>query len=269
MAGLSTASLIQDLVFAIGLSLGSNSETVQFKKSFSTPGLQQVEECQFVFSGSTIPPSATLSLAIFGADSLMVWRCWYLYQDSRRPVNFFIGALLIIMFISSLGFTCFTLAKPNFLISGIPWELILATVLINIVLSVLIVVRLLSHERLMKAVLGPQRGPSPFKRVISICVESCALIIAGGALCIVAVTVPRASMAMPIVFPLMTHICVISPLLLIVRVAEGRAHSTTTLTAPSGVADPNERSGRRRHQPIEFLNLTSTVQEQSIPNLPP
>jgi hypothetical protein len=54
------------------------------------------------------------------------------------------------------------------------------TIGVNFALSIMITCRLLVHERAMKAVFGEERKVSPFKKVMAICVESCALIILCG-----------------------------------------------------------------------------------------
>ena len=79
-------------------------------------------------------------------------------------------------------------------ISGMLLILIVVSMVINLILSLMITFRLLSHERQTKAILGMRKGPSPFKKVMAMCVESCVLIIIGGMLC-VATTVVQLSSA--------------------------------------------------------------------------
>ncbi|KAF8160317.1 hypothetical protein BJ912DRAFT_1050034, partial [Pholiota molesta] len=125
--------------------------------------------------------------------------------------------------------------------------IIVDTIGVNFALSIMITCRLLVHERAMNAVLGEERKVSPFKKVMAICVESCALIILCGSV-FLGTYLPTENIdlvAERIASTIMAHICVISPLLLIVRVANGRAHSTTI---PSfSTEGPDFRNDSARH----------------------
>ncbi|KAF9475590.1 hypothetical protein BDN70DRAFT_898039 [Pholiota conissans] len=102
MFGISTTSLIQDIFYTIGLSLGSNSKI--FQTVTLLPDGAQIANCQFdEYGGRVIPPTITLSLALFGADSLMVWRCWVLCQGTCRTIRISINCLLTLSLIISVG----------------------------------------------------------------------------------------------------------------------------------------------------------------------
>ena len=125
----------------------------------------------------------------------------------------------------------------------------LVSSLVNIILASLIVLRLVRHQRHVRRVLGAEHG-SAYSKVITVCVESSTLIVA---VCIVLVlTQPTGSEFIPLL--LLPHICVgglendsminarlrffvrniiqvISPLLIVYRVAKG--HDTTTTLPPS------------------------------------
>ncbi|KAF9476748.1 hypothetical protein BDN70DRAFT_153023 [Pholiota conissans] len=289
MAGISTASVVQYIVL---------SETFYPGKviiSFIQGDVStHPTECTYTSPIPFITSSATISLAIFGADSLMVWRCWVLYQGIYRPLEVCIKCLLLILWLSSLAFVCKIFSNLQFL--GIPemvMMLIFVSMVINLVLSLMIIFRLLFHERRMKAILGAQKGPSPFKKVMAMCVESCVLIIIGAILCVTSTVLSFSSanrsvgslvtsldlivivnqvtsvdLAL-ISFALLPHICVISPLLLIVRVVNGRAHSTTTPTlSDCTTAPPNNH--RQRHS-IRFappISTTGTDEESNNIILP-
>jgi hypothetical protein len=96
----------------------------------------------------------------------------------------------------------------NILLSVLP--LLGATVMTNLLLSALILSRLLGHERWMKKTLGvhEKSSASPLRRIITICVESCGLIIACG-LFVLAVIWHDSTLnllAVPLTF--LPHICV-------------------------------------------------------------
>jgi hypothetical protein len=102
----------------------------------------------------------------------------------------------------------YRLASPD--IAAVNQPLITLTMVINFILSMMIVGRLLVHERDMRATVGVRRGPSPFKKAISICVESCAMIVwCGAVITATAKSGNRAAAMMATVpFALLTHICV-------------------------------------------------------------
>jgi hypothetical protein len=96
--------------------------------------------------------------------------------------------------------------------------------LVNIILALLIVLRLIHHQRHIRKVLGADHE-SPYSKVITICVESSALIVIfSGAY--TALVFEQAYLS-TIPFLLLPHIFVISPLLIVYRVAQGRAMTTT------------------------------------------
>jgi hypothetical protein len=122
----------------------------------------------------------------------------------------------------------------------------------NITLASLIILRLVRHQRHVRKVLGAEHG-SPYFTVITMCIESSALIVIFSAVYIVIVLmrpIQTGSVFAPLL--LLPHICVgglgsydflctsriffvrniiqvISPLLIVYRVAKGR---TTTTTLP-------------------------------------
>jgi hypothetical protein len=156
----------------------------------------------------------------------------------------------------------------NILLSVLP--LLGATVMTNLLLSALILSRLLGHERWMKKTLGVHAKPSasPLRRIITICVESCGLIIACG-LFVLAVIWHDSTLnllAVPLTF--LPHICVsiyywnqrgfanrshfwqaISPFLIIIRVANGRAPSSTNV--PMSTTGGGEMNGSQL-PPLRF-----------------
>ncbi|KAF8153637.1 hypothetical protein BJ912DRAFT_1152286 [Pholiota molesta] len=175
--------------------------------------------------------SITLPFAVSGADGLMAWRCWVLYQGVRRPLRVSVCCILTFLIICSLASAALTLILPNGNFAPAT-PLLAVTTTVNLVFSALIVSRLLYHERCLQTLLGVQeKGTSPVRRVIAMCVESCALIVVFS-VCALGMgwslndTVWNLS---TVPLTLLPHICVISPFLIIIRVANGRAPATTQL----------------------------------------
>ncbi|KAF9476747.1 hypothetical protein BDN70DRAFT_152992 [Pholiota conissans] len=288
MTGISTASLVQYLVLSETL-YSEAARGVMISVIGGNIG-EDATKCTYTAPAYFISSSPTISLAIFGADTLMVWRCWVLYQGIYRPLEVCIKCLLLLLWLSSMAFVSMTFINLQSLgISGMLLILILVSMVINLILSLMITFRLLFHEKRTKAILGMQKGPSPFKKVMAMCVESCVLIIIGGMLC-VATTVVQLSSAIRsiglfdtspdldasvnkvsfvdlayIALALLPHICVISPLLLIVRVANGRARSTTMPTLSEHMA-ATQHNKSHRLQSIQFARPTSTTETDERSN---
>ncbi|KIM43523.1 hypothetical protein M413DRAFT_382906 [Hebeloma cylindrosporum] len=167
---------------------------------------------------------AMLPLTMWGADVFMIWRCVILYQDVARVPRILVIVLLSLLSILSLGSGVMTFialtTDPIF-----TRVLIMCSTLVNIVLAALIILRLIYHQRHIRKVLGMAHG-SPYSKVITMCVESSALIVIfGGVYTVLAFEQGNGSVLIP--FLLLPHICVISPLLIVYRVAKGRAVTTT------------------------------------------
>ncbi|KAJ3496260.1 hypothetical protein NLJ89_g10511 [Agrocybe chaxingu] len=185
---------------------------------------------------------------LWEADGMMIWRCLILYDGISRPRYRALVGVLAGISLLSLGErlripllpTTLISAKPiegwgvALLIPGIfykvgimgesgPTSVALAilpavTVFNNVVLASLISFRLVWHQNRTRRLLGKAYG-SPYKRVISICVESCSLIIVVNII-FLALLVNLSPDAL-IVESLLTHTSVISALLVLHRVAKG------------------------------------------------
>ncbi|CAA7270514.1 unnamed protein product [Cyclocybe aegerita] len=93
------------------------------------------------------------------------------------------------------------------------------TALVNTTLAMLVSLRLYLHQKHTRKILGSEYG-SPYSRIITICIEACALIVICECLFIVLFFVPGRSSTIP--EQLMVHVSVISPLLIISRTARGK-----------------------------------------------
>jgi len=94
------------------------------------------------------------------------YACFYAYPTSEGSKPHIYTFTLAIG-----GFTIFTFSPIDVFYPG----LAIVTVLVNLIFATLIVVRILNYQRQISKLLGKAYG-SPYTRIISICVESCALI---------------------------------------------------------------------------------------------
>jgi len=87
------------------------------------------------------------------------------------------------------------------------WIVSLST-FVNIILAFLIILRLVHHQQHIRKVLGAEHG-SPYSKVITMCVESSALIvIVGGAYVVLCFRPGWANGSVIVPFLLLPHICV-------------------------------------------------------------
>ncbi|KIM43508.1 hypothetical protein M413DRAFT_25866 [Hebeloma cylindrosporum] len=153
-----------------------------------------------------------LPLTIWGADGFMV--CKVFVTFIALPIAHEAQACGVMMFLS--------LTADDILAT----VLILFSTLVNIILAALIILRLIHHQRHIRKVLGAQHG-SPYSKIITMCVESSALIVIFSGVYSVISLAEADGPSELIPFLLLPHICVISPLLIVYRVAKGRAVTTT------------------------------------------
>jgi len=161
--------------------------------------------------------SLCVTFASWGADGFMLWRCAVLYEGISRPRRLATLTILILLGAASLGFCTYFLINTN----GELLEMItIITTIINIIAAILIAARVLYFQRYIKAAANSERN-SQYTTIIVICIESAALIILFSILYIVLVIIQS-----PVSFIFMqdlVHINVISPLLIVYRVALGKA----------------------------------------------
>ncbi|KJA17521.1 hypothetical protein HYPSUDRAFT_57661 [Hypholoma sublateritium FD-334 SS-4] len=148
---------------------------------------------------------------IWATDGLMFYRTVVLYQEIPKAKRYTLLSIPAVLFMVSAGRDdpgVSSLVKVGLCVVG-------ATFTSNIALCFLIVVRLHYYQKRMEGVFGRKRG-SPYRRIIVICVESCAFIVAivllGAVLCSISHPARRQS---------------ISALMLVSRVAQGRAVDTS------------------------------------------
>ena len=187
---------------------------------------------------------------------LQIWRCVILYQDVARGPWILVIVLLSLLSAVSLGRSIskfsFPLAQETpvcgvMMFLRYPHQpLIIFSTVVNIILALLIIHRLVHHKRYIQKVLGAEHG-STYSKVIAMCIESSALMVIFGSICIVLGSLNENGLFIPLL--LFPHTCVsglkfydaclrifvrnvilfqvISPLLIIYRVANGRGATAT------------------------------------------
>ncbi|KAJ3505394.1 hypothetical protein NLJ89_g7441 [Agrocybe chaxingu] len=164
-------------------------------------------------------------VALLGADGLMMYRCMIIYQGVSRAYRIALRCLLTVM---SCVVVAVGVMLPICIFTDLPFllgdakmvflVLVALTTLVNITLAMLVTLRLHRHQRDTRKILGREYG-SPYSRTIALCVESCALIVVFD-LIFIALAFEQANASM-IPEQLLAHVSVVSPLLLIARVARG------------------------------------------------
>jgi len=174
------------------------------------------------------------------ADGLLVYRCFVVWSTERfcyyimaLPVltflaNIAIGIVMLIGTWQSALFSGITFTIPDFSIS----------VAINVLVTLLIVGRLLVTRRQIKAALGPEHSKI-FTSIAAMLIESAALFSVTGLIFIVAFA--RQSKVQDLILPSLGLVQGIAPMLIILRVAQGRAWSNE-LSSAIEFASQSQRS---------------------------
>ncbi|KAF5330953.1 hypothetical protein D9619_005410 [Psilocybe cf. subviscida] len=229
-------------------------EAIRIAASAVVPGMTS----SFVGAGSSTTVDLlpiTLPVAVWGADGFLIWRCLVLYGEigrvKRAILYTFLGSLALMKLICGCIFYYYI--SPAHASSSVDKLLAVQLLVLsstsagNILVSVLITARLLYAERLSAAFQNPDltRADSPYMKALVICVESSGMIAIVALVGVVAtVTLPHEySQISPMILP---QLCVISPLLIVYRIARGR-ESHLIRQADTQVADT----------PIAFTNATT------------
>ncbi|KAF8880530.1 hypothetical protein BD779DRAFT_1675876 [Infundibulicybe gibba] len=159
-------------------------------------------------------------LSNWGADSLLLWRCWVIYRDCSVPKWLFLSALSALPLVS-LGILLLA-ENPE---SPLETTLIrygAITLALNVVTTLSIVGRLLVYRRRIVKVLGKSQTLN-YSSVVSMLIESAALVVVFYILFLIPslLSYPISS----IVYPSIVQVQIIAPFLIIFRVAQGKAWS--------------------------------------------
>ncbi|KIM47135.1 hypothetical protein M413DRAFT_23397 [Hebeloma cylindrosporum] len=158
-----------------------------------------------------------LLVAMCGADWFMIWRCLVLYQDISQVPRVAIILLLSLLSLASLVFGIAVFVEDvTFMVELIDAyaAFMSLSAFANIILATLIVVRLVYHQRNVRNALGAEHG-SPYTNIITIGLYASMYFWMDSPL------------GTNFMFDITPHICVISPLLIVYRVALGRAVAPT------------------------------------------
>jgi len=157
-----------------------------------------------------------ITFASWGADGFMLWRCAMLYEGISRPRRI---ALLSVLGILALISLASGLGIPS--LDGFYFFLAITavTVFLNLITTTLITLRILYFDRYIRKTAGLESN-NPYMRIITICVESSALIFVFGLIYLILYFTANHASIIPL--QLLVHVYVISPLLIVYRVARGR-----------------------------------------------
>ncbi|KAF8891397.1 hypothetical protein BD779DRAFT_201319 [Infundibulicybe gibba] len=174
---------------------------------------------------------------LFSSELFMVWRCWVVWCSVGRRTAYLVITFPLLMLLAALatGAVFLTsLAHPTSrfeLLGGtytVAWDLAYYTLIIgtNVVLTVLILIRLTAHKRLMPTSLARTQGA--YTSLITMMIESSAAYSIIGAACLI-----TSGMNSPAYLPFVSATVSaqqISGYLIIARLAHGQAWQTDTAT---------------------------------------
>jgi len=203
-------------------------------------------ETEYLFQNGLVGALCT-TFANWGADWFMLWRCAMLYQGVSRPRRIALITVLVFMALMSLASGILNLVFGEFfflVITGI-------TVILNFVTAILITCRILYFSKYIGKAVGLQHN-SPYATIIIICVESSALIVVFGLIYFILFFQQGNASYIPM--QLLVHVYVMSPLLIVYRVASGRV--VTIRQKPSAETRPA----------VSALNFGSELQTLSLIN---
>ncbi|PPQ93133.1 hypothetical protein CVT25_003665 [Psilocybe cyanescens] len=224
MVSLSTGAMVQEIIFMMRDVLPKTTEDARS----SMADLSSLRGIPLSFPFTTWGADGVLVSRPF---NLIICSHWDLLKTNMATSHFLGGDL--ILFIPSRV----SRLSPGTGVSVIA----MSTLLCNSFLSGLVVSRILHYDRSLKRS-GLSNHDSGYNRIVAMCIESSVLIVV---VSLVFIIFAYGSFSLYISFPLfiLPHICVISPLLIIFRVAQGRAYSFSSIN--------NSRS-RNEESDIQF-----------------
>ncbi|KZV92734.1 hypothetical protein EXIGLDRAFT_577114, partial [Exidia glandulosa HHB12029] len=162
------------------------------------------------------------------ADAFVLWRCFIIWNSNILiilfPVLMFLGTFVCGIFVmvqtSQPGANLWTRVTVNFLIPYFSLSIAL-----NIIVTLMIVGYLFSHRRSIEASIGKQHAKQ-YTSVIAMVTESAALYSVFSIIFIIAYG--RNDPAQNLFLPALGQVQCIAPLLILLRVAYGRAYTEAT-----------------------------------------
>ncbi|KAH7910908.1 hypothetical protein BJ138DRAFT_48492 [Hygrophoropsis aurantiaca] len=225
-------------IFALGtIYMAFNAQITQmgFINNREYPG----GPADFESNTSSPPLNSAFVISNWCADAMMIWRCIVVYRDSRlSPLVILFGGLMLLASVVTGCLWLVIVSSPaqdatGWMSFSFLFPYLSVSLAINVIISILTAGRLLYHRRRILHVLGPGHG-ALYTSFAAMIVESAAVYSVVSLLYLIpyAVNSPLANAFMQI----LGEAQIIAPLLIIYRVAEGKAWSrnhTTQVIATS------------------------------------
>lgn len=218
-----------------------------------------------------VVPSVVFALNNWLADGLLLYRCFITYSNNYWIIAF---PFLIYLATYAMGIAfifqiarplSFELADGGIMDFGTPYYAI--SLSLNIILTLMIVVRLMLHSKNVRSAMGTQtRTGGIYKAVVSMLVESCALY----AVSYLLFMAPWAA-GSPVsnaFFPILAETQVIAPFLIVLRVANRKALTSDSVAKPGSTVTSLRFLSRGKStgvHPDEY-SMDSTVAYGKTPN---
>ncbi|KAG1734760.1 uncharacterized protein EDB91DRAFT_587063 [Suillus paluster] len=198
------------------------------------------------------PLGVALLLSNWLADLLMIWRCVVVYRDTRlHHVILGIGSLMFITSLVTGTMWLVIMSSPTKATSGwmsirflFPYTCV--ALAINIIVSLLTVLRLLHHRRRLSKILGPGHG-AIYASFAAIVIESASIY----SICSLLYLIPFVvhNPLSDVFLQILGEAQIIASLLIIFRVAEGKAWTKRCTTLDNSTV---ESSLQMRRMPQTF-----------------
>ncbi|KAF8994285.1 hypothetical protein BDQ17DRAFT_1528370, partial [Cyathus striatus] len=212
--------VVVDFVLATLQIIGAIQRTMEFISFTCLSSLSSVQP--------NLLENICFVLTAWAVDVVMIWRFLYIYHDLKRTKwSIFVFASLNQMVSFGLGsLTVFILAtQRDDFTTLLVFEMM--TLIQNLALTTLIVGRLLLFRRMMQKVLGRSYG-NEYTGVATMLLESQALLGVGQVTLLV--TLSLQSNYRMTFYHIVGQLQVLTPLMLIYRVAQGKVYNLNTIT---------------------------------------
>ncbi|KAF8815158.1 hypothetical protein BYT27DRAFT_7156093 [Phlegmacium glaucopus] len=204
-----TTSTVNTVTLIIAFTIGRT--ILQISSPYGGNGIENLSAFPNGFAGAVC-----VTFASWGADGFMLWRCAVLYEGISRRSRLATLTVLILLAMASFGFCMYLLINPNGALLDV---IVIITTIINTIAAILIAARIIYFQRKIRVVASERN--SQYTTIVIICIESSVLIIFFSIL--YAALVSKQIPASFIFMQSLVHVNVISPLLIVYRVALGKA----------------------------------------------
>ncbi|KAF8160669.1 hypothetical protein B0H34DRAFT_346155 [Crassisporium funariophilum] len=206
-------------------------------------------------------------LANWGADGFLLWRCAVFYHGVCPLLRWVI--LVLVSFLASIslamGVICFLINSNTNILSGLDFDVIFvafacSSAFINLVITGLIVGRIIYFRRSLAKTLGHNSSLS-YTSVISMLVESASLVVIFVTAYVICALAPGLGNISIVPLESLTNIYVISPLIIIFRVGQGKSWQRGT--AQLYLRDIETSQPRQAISALHFADSPSVISFQS------